>query len=155
MGLKPQNKINIKNKKAFFEYEIIETFTAGLQLQGTEIKSIRAGKAGLVDSYCQFYAGELYVKNMHIAEYFFASLNNHESKRERKLLLQKRELRKLDRKIKESGLTIVPLRLFMNDRGLAKLEIALAKGKKTFDKRETLKHKDAKRDIDRAMKISH
>lgn len=153
MGLKPRNKINIKNKKAFFEYEIIDKYVAGIQLQGTEIKSIREGRAGLVDSYCQFFSGELYVKNMHISEYKFGSLNNHESKRERKLLLQKRELDKLERKLKESGLTLVPLRLFMTDSGLAKLEIALAKGKKTFDKRETLKRKDAKRDIDRAMKV--
>ncbi len=153
MGLKPQNRINIKNKKAYFEYEMLEVLIAGIQLQGTEIKSLRAGKAGLVDSFCQFYDGELYVKNMHIAEYFFGSINNHESKRERKLLLQKRELNKLERKLKESGLTIIPLRLFITDRGFAKLEIALAKGKKTFDKRETLKQKDAKRDIDRAMKF--
>ncbi|MGF7141215.1 SsrA-binding protein SmpB [Roseimarinus sediminis] len=153
MGLKPRNKINIKNKKAFFEYEIIDKYVAGIQLQGTEIKSIREGRAGLVDSYCQFFSGELYVKNMHISEYKFGSLNNHESKRERKLLLQKRELDKLERKLKESGLTLVPLRLFMTDSGLAKLELALAKGKKTFDKRETLKRKDAKRDIDRAMKV--
>ncbi|MDA3880984.1 MAG: SsrA-binding protein SmpB [Prolixibacteraceae bacterium] len=153
MGLKPQNKINIKNKKAFFEYEILDKLIAGIQLQGTEIKSIRAGKASLPDSYCQFYGGELYVKNLHISEYKFGSLNNHEAMRERKLLLQKRELQKLDRKLKESGLTIVPLRLFMNDRGLAKLEIALAKGKKVYDKRETLKRNDAKRDMDRAMKM--
>ena len=153
MGLKPQNSINIKNKKAWFEYEILDTFIAGLQLQGTEIKSIRAGKAGLVDSYCQFFQGELYVKNMHIAEYFFGSINNHEAKRERKLLLQKRELQKLERKIKESGFTIVPLRLFLNEKGLAKLEIGLARGKKVYDKRETLKQKDTKRDMDRAMKF--
>lgn len=153
MGLKPQNKINIKNKKAFFEYEIVETFIAGIQLQGTEIKSIRAGKAGLVDSYCQFFNGELYVKQMHIAEYFFGSINNHEAKRERKLLLNKKELQKLERKTKETGFTIVPLKLFMTDSGLAKLEIALVRGKKTYDKRETLKQKDAKRDIDRAMKF--
>ncbi|MFA9391058.1 MAG: SsrA-binding protein SmpB [Prolixibacteraceae bacterium] len=152
MGLKPQNKVNIKNKKAYFEYEILETLTAGLQLQGTEIKSIRAGKAGLVDSYCQFYQSELYVKNMHIAEYFFGSINNHEAKRERKLLLQKRELLKWERKIKESGYTLVPLRLYLTDKGIAKLDIALARGKKTYDKRETLKQKDSKRDIDRAMK---
>lgn len=152
MGLKPQNNINIKNKKAFFEFEILETLTAGVQLQGTEIKSIRAGKAGLVDSYCQFYNHELYVKSMHIAEYFFGSINNHEARRERKLLLNKRELEKLERKIKESGLTLVPLRLFMTDRGRVKLDIALARGKKTYDKRESLKKSDAKRDIDRAMK---
>lgn len=153
MGLKPLNKISIKNKKAWFEYEIIDTFVAGIQLQGTEIKSIREGKAGLVDSYCQFFAGELYAKNIHIAEYFFGSINNHEAKRERKLLLQKRELQKLERKIKESGFTIVPLKLFLNDKGLAKLEIGLARGKKVYDKRESLKQKDSKRDIDRAMKI--
>ncbi len=153
MGLKPQNNINIKNKKAWFEYEIIETFTAGLMLQGTEIKSIREGKAGLVDSYCQFFEGELYVKNMHIAEYFYGTYNNHESKRERKLLLQKKELGKLERKVKETGLTIIPLRLFIDERGWAKLEIGLAKGKKVYDKRETLKQNDARRDIDRAMRI--
>lgn len=153
MGLKPQNTINIKNKKAFFEFEILETYTAGLQLQGTEIKSIREGRAGLVDSYCQFFKGELFVKNMHIAEYFFGSINNHDAKRERKLLLNKKELNKLERKIKESGFTIVPLRLFLNEKGFAKMEIALAKGKKTYDKRESLKQKDSKRDIDRAMKM--
>jgi SsrA-binding protein len=153
MGLKPQNNINVKNKKAYFEYEIIDNLTAGIQLQGTEIKSIREGKAGLVDSYCQFYDGELYVKNMHIAEYFFGNLRNHEAKRERKLLLQKRELSKLERKVKESGLTIVPLRLYLNDKGFAKLDIGLAKGKKIYDKRESLKENDSKRDIDRAMKF--
>jgi SsrA-binding protein len=153
MGLKPQNTINIKNKKAFFEFEILETFTAGIQLQGTEIKSIREGKAGLVDSYCQFFGGELYVKNMHIAEYFFGNLQNHEAKRERKLLLNKKELNKLDRKVRETGLTIVPLRLFLNDKGFAKIEIGLAKGKKIYDKRESLKENDSKRDIDRAMKF--
>lgn len=152
MGLTPQHTINIKNKKAFFEYEIIENFTAGIQLQGTEIKSIREGKAGLVDSYCQFSNGELYVKNMHIAEYFFGNLQNHEVKRERKLLLQKRELKKLERKVRETGLTIVPLRLYLNEKGFAKLEIGLSRGKKVYDKRESLKQSDARRDIDRAMK---
>jgi SsrA-binding protein len=153
MGLKPQKEITIKNKKAFFEYEIIESFTAGIQLQGTEIKSIREGKAGLVDSYCQFASGELYVKNMHIAEYFFGNLLNHESKRERKLLLQRKELKKLERKVKETGLTIIPLKLFINEKGFAKLEIGLSKGKKIYDKRESLKQGDAKRDIDRALKF--
>lgn len=153
MGLKPQNNINIKNKKAFFEFEILESFTAGIQLQGTEIKSIREGKAGLVDSYCQFFDGELYVKNMHIAEYFFGNLQNHEAKRERKLLLQKKELNKLERKVRETGLTIVPLRLFLNEKGFAKIEIGLARGKKVYDKRESLKENDSKRDIDRAMKF--
>lgn len=152
MALKPRTDISIKNKKAFFEYEIIESFTAGVQLQGTEIKSIREGKAGLVDSYCQFAEGELYVKNMHIAEYFFGNLRNHEAKRERKLLLQKKELRKLERKVRETGLTIVPLKLFLNEKGFAKLEIGLARGKKVYDKRESLKQNDARRDMDREMK---
>lgn len=151
MAHKPQN-ISIRNKKAFFEYEMIETFVAGIQLVGTEIKSIRSAKASLVDSYCQFYLGELYVKNMHISEYDFGNINNHVAKRDRKLLLQKRELDKLAKKLKESGLTIVPLKLFITDKGFAKLEIALAKGKKVYDKRETLKEKDSKRDMDRAMK---
>jgi SsrA-binding protein len=153
MGLKPQNKVNIKNKKATFEYEILETYTAGIQLQGTEIKSIRESKAGLVDSYCQFHNGELFVKNLHIAEYSFGSHYNHEARRERKLLLQKKELRKMERKVKETGLTIVPLRLYITDEGWAKIDIALAKGKKTFDKRETLKKGDARRDMERMMKF--
>lgn len=153
MSLKPRNKVNIKNKKATFEFEILETFTAGIQLQGTEIKSIRESKASLVDSFCQFFKGELYVKNLHIAEYFYGTHYNHDTRRERKLLLQKRELQKLERKIKESGLTIIPLRLFLTDKGLAKIDIALAKGKKQYDKRESLKQKDAKRDIDRMMKF--
>lgn len=151
MAHKPQN-ISIRNKKAFFEYEMLETFVAGIQLVGTEIKSIRSAKASLVDSYCQFHMGELYVKNMHISEYDFGNINNHVAKRDRKLLLQKRELDKLAKKLKESGLTIVPLKLFIIERGFAKLEIALAKGKKVYDKRETLKEKDSKRDMDRAMK---
>ncbi len=152
MGLKPQKQVNIKNKKAVFEYEILETFSAGIQLQGTEIKSIRESKASLVDSYCQFYEGELLVKNLHIAEYTYGTYSNHVAKRDRKLLLQKKELRKMERKVKETGLTIVPLRLFLNENGFAKLEIALAKGKKSFDKRESLKSNDARRDMDRMMK---
>ena len=148
-----QTNISIKNKKAFFDYEILETFFAGIQLAGTEIKSIRNGKAGLVDSYCTFINGELYVKNMHIAEYDFGTCNNHVAKRDRKLLLTGKELAKLQKKTKEGGITIVPLKLFINERGLAKLEIALAKGKKTFDKRETLKTKDASREMDRARKF--
>jgi SsrA-binding protein len=148
-----QTNISIKNKKAFFDYEILETFFAGIQLAGTEIKSIRNGKAGLVDSYGTFINGELYVKNMHIAEYDFGTCNNHVAKRDRKLLLTGKELAKLQKKTKEGGITIVPLKLFINERGLAKLEIALAKGKKTFDKRETLKTKDASREMDRARKF--
>ncbi|MGQ8335824.1 SsrA-binding protein SmpB [Sunxiuqinia sp. A32] len=151
MAHKPQN-INIKNKRAFFEYEILERFVAGIQLAGTEIKSIRNGKASLVDSFCRFTNNELYVVNMNISEYDFGNINNHEARRDRKLLLSKKELQKLQKKIKESGLSIIPLKMFINDRGLCKIEIALAKGKKTYDKRESLKSKDAKRDIDRAMK---
>ncbi|GET23915.1 SsrA-binding protein SmpB [Prolixibacter sp. NT017] len=148
-----QQKINIKNRRASFEYEFIDKFVAGLVLLGTEIKSIRLGKAGLSDAYCYFSRGELYVKNLHIAEYAWGTHYNHETRRERKLLLNKKELRKLERKTKESGLTIIPIRLFINDRGLAKLEIALAKGKKLHDKRETLKRKDAKREMDRMKKM--
>ena len=148
-----QQNISIKNKKAFFDYEILETFFAGIQLAGTEIKSIRNGKAGLVDSYCTFINSELYVKNMHIAEYDFGTCNNHVAKRDRKLLLTGKELAKLQKKTKEGGITIVPLKLFINERGLAKLEIALAKGKKTYDKRETLKQKDDAREMDRARKF--
>lgn len=146
------NKINIKNKRATFDYEILEKFIAGIVLGGTEIKSIREGRASLVDSYCYFIAGELWVKGMNIAEYFYGTFNNHQPARERKLLLKKKELSKLERKTKESGLTIIPLRMFLNDRGLAKMEIALAKGKKQHDKRETLRQKDASREMDRVKK---
>jgi len=149
----PQQNISIKNRKATFEYELVERFVAGMKLVGTEIKSIRNGKVGLVDSYCQFFGNELYVKNLHIAEYEMGNINNHIAKRDRKLLLNRKELDKLAKKVKESGFTIVPVKLFVNEKGLAKLEIALARGKKTYDKRETLKTKDAKRDIDRMMKF--
>jgi SsrA-binding protein len=148
----PKSNINIKNKKASFEYELIERLIAGIQLTGTEIKSIRGGKVSMNDSYCQFHGGELFVKNMHISEYELGNINNHPAKRDRKLLLSKRELQKLERKLKESGNTIVPTRMFINERGLAKLEIALAKGKKVYDKRETLKQKDSQREMDRMMK---
>ena len=141
--------IRIKNRKVTFEYELIEKFIAGIKLVGTEIKSIRGGKVNLTESYCQFFGGELYVKNMHISEYDFGTCNNHEARRDRKLLLNRKELAKLEKKVKESGLTIVCVKLFINDRGLAKLEIALARGKKTYDKRESLKLKDAQRDMDR------
>jgi SsrA-binding protein len=144
--------INIRNKKASFEYELIEKYIAGIQLSGTEIKSIRNGKVSLNDAYCQFYAGELYAKNVHISEYELGTCNNHPAKRDRKLLLNKKELQKLERKIKESGYTIIPTRLFINERGLAKMEIALARGKKVYDKRESLRRKDTDREIDRAMK---
>ncbi|NOY95771.1 MAG: SsrA-binding protein SmpB [Chlorobi bacterium] len=144
--------INIKNRKVTFEYELIEKFIAGIQLSGTEIKSIRGGKVNLSESYCQFIGNELFVKNMHIAEYEMGTCNNHIALRDRKLLLTRKELYKLHKKVKESGLTIVPVRLFVNDRGLAKLQIALARGKKTYDKRESLKRKDAQRDMDRMKK---
>lgn len=148
-----QQNISIKNRKATFEYELVERMVAGMQLLGTEIKSIRNGKANLSDSYCQFFGNELYVKNLHISEYELGTSNNHIAKRDRKLLLNRKELDKLAKKVKESGFTIIPVKLFLNDRGLAKLEIALARGKKMYDKRETLKSKDAKRDIDRMMKF--
>lgn len=147
-----QQKINIKNRKASFDYEFIEKYVAGIVLLGTEIKSIRNGKAGLSDSYCHFIAGELYVKNLHIAEYDFGTHFNHEVRRERKLLMNKKELVKLERKTKETGLTIVPTRMFLTERGLVKLEIALARGKQKHDKRETLKMKDHSREMDRMKK---
>lgn len=144
--------INIKNKRASFDYEFVDTYTAGIVLTGTEIKSIRMGKASLVDTFCYFIRGELWMKNMHIAEYFYGSYNNHTARRDRKLLLNRKELRKLERDSQAPGFTIVPTRLFINEKGLAKLVIALAKGKKQFDKRETLKEKDARREMDRAFK---
>jgi len=153
MAHKNQQKISIKNRKVSFEYELIERFVAGMQLAGTEIKSVRNGKVNLTDSYCQIFKGEIFVINLHIAEYEMGNINNHIAKRDRKLLLNKKEIQKLEKKTKESGFTIVPTKLFVNDRGLAKLEIALARGKKTYDKRESLKTKDAKRDMDRAMKF--
>ena len=144
--------INIKNKRASFDYEFIDTYTAGIVLTGTEIKSIRQGKAGLVDTFCYFVRGELWVKNMHIAEYFYGSYNNHAARRDRKLLLTRKEVRKLERDTQAPGFTIVPTRLYINEKGLAKVVIALAKGKKEFDKRETLKEKDARREMDRFFK---
>ena len=143
------NTINIKNKKAAFEYFLMEEFTAGIQLTGTEIKSIRAGKASITEAYCTFIGNELFVRNMHVAEYTMGSYNNHEPKRDRKLLLTRRELRKIFNKITEKGLTIIPSLLYIDEKGLAKLTIVIAKGKKLYDKRETLKHKDQQRDIDR------
>ncbi len=142
--------IKIKNKKASFEYFLIEKITAGIKLTGTEIKSIREGKANLADAYCSFINNELYVKNMHIAEYNMGTHYNHEPKRDRKLLLTKRELKKLSVKVIEKGFTIIPVLLFINERGLAKLEIALAKGKHFYDKRESLKRKDSQREIERS-----
>lgn len=146
------NSVNVRNKRATFDYEILDTFTAGMVLTGTEIKSLRAGKAGLTDSFCIFDKGELWSKNIYIAEYFYGTYNNHNAHRDRKLLLTRRELKGLFNDSKEPGLTIIPLRLFINEKGLAKLEIALCKGKKQFDKRDSIKDKEDKRAMDRARK---
>lgn len=143
-------KVNIKNRKASFEFHFLDTYVAGIALVGTEIKSIRQGKVNMQDAFCYFKEGELWLKQMHISPYLNASFYNHDSARERKLLLKKRELKKLEAKSEENGIAIIPIRLFVNDRGFAKLEIALAKGKKLYDKREDLKAKDAKRELDRA-----
>jgi len=148
-----QKNINIKNKKARFEYELLDKYTAGIVLGGTEIKSLRYGKASISESFCEFNdRGELFVINMQIDEYSHASHYQHKPKAQRKLLLQKRELKKLHKEVTASGLTIVPLTLFINDRGLAKIQIALAKGKKLYDKRETMKDRDNKRDLARIKK---
>ncbi|MBO7506820.1 MAG: SsrA-binding protein SmpB [Paludibacteraceae bacterium] len=149
---KLKNDIVIKNKRATFDYELIDKYQAGIVLVGTEIKSIRLGKASLVDTFCYFNDGELWVKGMNISEYFYGTYNNHLPRRDRKLLLNKKELSKIRRQTKETGFTIVPTKLFLNEKGLAKLEIAVAKGKKEYDKRESLKEKDDKRQMDRAMK---
>jgi SsrA-binding protein len=143
------SQVKIKNKKASFEYFLIERFVAGIELTGTEIKSIRTGKVSLVESYCTFKGDELFVINLHIAEYKYGTYNNHEPKRDRKLLMTRRELNKLSGKLKEKGLTLIPTLLFINEKGLAKLEIALAKGKKLYDKRESIKTKDTNRDLER------
>jgi SsrA-binding protein len=153
MQLEEKHLIDIKNKKASFEYYFVQTFRAGLVLYGTEIKSIREGKVNLSDSYCLFSKGELWVHDMHISEYRFGSYYNHQSKRTRKLLLKKNELRKLENKSKEKGFTIIPTLLFVDERGFAKLEIALCKGKHSYDKRESIKLKDNKRELERALKF--
>lgn len=148
-----QNNINIKNKRARFEFELIEEYTAGIVLTGTEIKSIRKSKASITESFCEFNEqGELFTVNMHIEEYAFGTRFNHKPKAQRKLLLNKKELKKLYKEVKNSGLTIIPLRLFVNDDGFAKLRIALAKGKKLYDKRETIKDRDNKVNLDRIKK---
>ena len=148
-----QKKINIQNKRAKFEYEILDRYTAGIVLGGTEIKSIRQGKATITESFCEFNEqGELFVINMHVDEYSHGNIYNHKPRRERKLLLQKRELKKLYKEVKNSGLTIVPLRLFLNEKGWAKLDIALSRGKKLYDKRNTIKDRDNKRNLDRVKK---
>ncbi len=144
--------ITVKNKKAYFNYEILEEFTAGMVLVGTEIKSLRLGKAALTDCYCYFVGHELFVRGVNIAEYAWGSINNHAPKRDRKLLLTERELTKLLRASQDKGITIVGLRLFINDRGLAKLVIGLARGKHEYDKRETIKQRDAARELDQIKK---
>ena len=149
---KKQQQINIKNKRASFDYEFVDTFTAGIVLTGTEIKSIRAGKASLVDTYCYINNGEIWVKNMYVALYEEGSYNNHVERRERKLLLNKKEIINLRDDTKSPGFTIVPVRLFINEKGLAKLVIALARGKKEYDKRQSPKEKEDRREMDRAMK---
>ena len=150
--LRKKSPVQIKNKKASFEYFFIETYTAGIVLTGTEIKSIRAGKASLVDTYCYINNGEIWVKNMYVALYTEGSYNNHVERRERKLLLNRKEIHNLQNDTKAPGFTIVPVRLYINEKGLAKLDIALARGKKEFDKRQTLKEKEDRREIDRAKK---
>ena len=146
--------VNIRNKRATFDYEIIEEYIAGIVLVGTEIKSLRLGKASLVDSYCYFERDELWIRNVNIAEYTWGTCNNHVPKRDRKLLLNRKELNKLQRSLQDRGLTVVGLRIFLNDRGLAKVAIGLARGRKSYDKREYIKSNDAKREMDKAMKDS-
>ncbi len=143
------SNVNIKNRRATFDYLVVDTYMAGLVLTGTEIKSIRQSRASLVDTYCIFIGNELWVKNMHIAEYFYGSYNNHTARRDRKLLLERKELRKLQQDAKNPGFTIVPLRLFINEKGLAKLVIALARGKHEYDKRQSIRERDDKREMDR------
>lgn len=148
----PKSNVNIKNRRAGFDYEILDRYDAGIVLYGTEIKSIRDGKASLADTYCQFAGNELWVKQMNIAEYRFGSYANHEVRRDRKLLLTRKELLKLQRQTMESGKTIIPLRLYINEKGLAKMEIALCQGKHTYDKRQALREKDDKREVERLIK---
>lgn len=150
--MKNTSNINIKNKKASFDYEFIETFVAGIVLTGTEIKSIRLGKASLVDTYALISKNEIWIKNMYVAEYFFGSYNNHQTRRDRKLLLNRKEIAKLIKLTKDTGHTIIPTKLFINEKGLAKIVIAAAKGKKEFDKRHSIKEKEDKRNIDRMFK---
>jgi SsrA-binding protein len=148
-----KNDIQIKNKRAYFDYNVIEKYNAGLALLGTEIKAIRQGKANMTDAFCMFIGNILYVRNLHISEYSHSSFHHHDIKRDRVLLLQKKELKKLKFRSEEKGYTIVPLRIFTNDRGYAKIEIALAQGKKEFDKRDSIKDRESKREMDRALKV--
>ncbi len=149
-----QKKIEIVNRKAKFEYSFIQEFEAGIMLTGTEVKSLRGGNGNLNDAYCLFVNNELYVKSMYIGEYDHGNINNHETRRDRKLLLRKPELKKIERRVTEKGLTLVPYKLFFSERGFAKLVIQLAQGKKAFDKRESIKEKDVKRDLDRMNKFN-
>lgn len=150
--LRKKSSVSIRNKKASFEYFFVDTYTAGIVLTGTEIKSIRMGKASLVDTFCYIHNGEIWVKGMNISPYFYGSYNNHESKRDRKLLLNKKEIHNLQEDTKQVGFTIIPTLLFIDDHGRAKLDIALCRGKKEFDKRQTLKEKEDRREMDRARK---
>ena len=152
MKQKIQKGVLIPNKRASFDYELLDTYTAGLVLVGTEIKSLRLGKASLVDAYCYFHNGELWLKNANISEYFYGSYNNHVARRDRKLLLNRKELRKLLDYVQTPGVTIIPTKIFINERGLAKVVIAPARGKKLYDKRASLREKDDRREMDRAMK---
>lgn len=152
MKQKIQKGVLIPNKRATLDYELLDTYTAGLVLVGTEIKSLRLGKASLVDAYCYFHNGELWLKNANISEYFYGSYNNHVARRDRKLLLNRKELRKLLDYVQTPGVTIIPTKIFINERGLAKVVIAPARGKKLYDKRASLREKDDRREMDRAMK---
>ena len=152
LALRKKSPIQIRNKKASFEYHFIDTLTAGIVLTGTEIKSVRAGKASLVDSYCLINKGEMWLSGMNISPYFYGSYSNHEAKRTRKLLLRKREIKRLETEIKNPGYTIVPILVFIDDHGRAKVDIALCRGKKEYDKRQTLKEKEDRREMERALK---
>jgi len=149
--MRKSSDVNIKNRRATFDYAIGDTYTAGIVLTGTEIKSIRQGKASLADTFCFVDRGEVWVKNMYVAEYFYGSYNNHSTRRDRKLLLSRKEIRALEKTGKEAGFTIVPLRMYINDRGLAKLVIGVARGKKEYDKRQSIKERDDKRAMARAF----
>lgn len=151
--MKIEKTVNILNKRARFEYEILEQIEAGIVLTGTEIKSLRSSKASITESFCQFIDGELYIINMMIDEYKLGTFYNHQTKRERKLLLHKKELQKFQKKLKDAGKTIIPLKLYINEKGYAKLQIALARGKKLFDKRESIKDRENKRTLDRIRKV--
>lgn len=150
--LRKKSPVNIRNKKASFEYYFVDVLTAGIVLTGTEIKSIRMGKASLVDAYCYIHNGEIWVKGMNVSPYFYGSYSNHESKRERKLLLNRREINRLEEASKTPGYTIVPILIFIDDKGRAKVDVALARGKKLYDKRQTMKEKEDRREMDRAVK---